>query len=338
MTKVENSVIAITCSKAQRERIVDFLAHFEDEDRDEEFWARRLRFWWEDNPFFSDKHPRGWLLFADSQIVGFFGIIVTDYLNKNKRFKALNASTWRVAAQYRNLSMSLFLRFYSLKNKYLLFNTSPTDNVAEVLETFKFQKMTRIYEYVFPLCRKSLVNPVKMFHHLKGIPQRRKLPRGNCRLMTKKDTFIVPDMTQIMSEHYLVKDTGMTYLKWMCFNNEQLENKVIGFFADEKKVSSFLILKKHKKKIKVLDYFTLDSSGIEVLSMINYACHTPEVLPDSTACSLIFRDFIEQGMIRHRALSRFQRKEELVRHYYSRPQPLNEVPIRRTIAQGDYGF
>ena len=306
MIKSENNVAAITSSKAQREKIVNFLAHFEDEDCDEEFWDRRLRFWWE---------------------------------YKNKRFTALNASTWRVDAQYRNLSMSLFLRFYSLKNKYLLFNTSPTDTVAEVLETFKFQKMTRIYEYVFPLCQKSLFNPVKVFHHIKGIGQRRKLPQGNCRLMTDEDSFVVPDMTQMMSDHYLVKDIDMTYLKWMCFDNKQGDKKVVGYFTDEKKVSSFVILKKHKKKtIRILDYFTLDSSGNEVLSMIKYICLNPDVLPDNKACSVVFRDFIEQGLIRHRALSRFHRSEEVVRHYYSLPHSLHNVPIRRTIAQGDYGF
>ena len=339
MTEGENYPVAITGGKAQREQIVHFLANFENEERDENFWTKRLRFWWEDNPFFSEKDPRGWLLVADHQIVGFFGLIVTNYLYNKQRYKALNATTWRVTPPYRNLSMSLFLSFYALKNRYLLFNTSPTDRVEKVLETFKFDKMTRIYEYAFPIGQKSWINPVKMFYNARGMRERRKLPHGECSLVTEEDEFVLPDMTETMSDHYLIKDRSLSYLKWFCFGSEYQQKKVIGFFVDDKKISSFLILDRYKKrKIRIIDYFTLDSSGREFLSMINYACQHPEILPDSEARYIIFRDFIEQGMLRHRALSQFKRKEKQVRHYYSLPLPLREVKIMRTIAQGDHGF
>jgi hypothetical protein len=332
-------VIAITADKFQREQIVHFLAHFKDEEREESFWTERLKFWWEDNPFFSETDPRGWILVVDSQIVGFLGIIVNNYLYRNQRYKALNATTWRVKSQHRNISMALFLRFYALKDKYVLFNTSPTDNVAEVLETFKFQKMRTTYEYTFPLRQKSWINPIKIFYDIKGISQRQKLPEGNCRIVTEEDTFVVPDMTEMMSEHYLIKERSSGYLKWFCFDYERFHKTVLGYFVDDNKISSFVILDScTKKRIRVLDYFTLDSSGKEFLSMINYACTHPEIFRHSQARYIIFRDFIEKGMLRHRALSQLKRKEEKVRHYYSLPPHLKEVHIMRTISQGDYGF
>ena len=59
--KAQNFIVPIRDDKEQRNKIVEFLTDFEDEQRDRDFWRRRLAFWWEKNPFYSEDLPRGWL-------------------------------------------------------------------------------------------------------------------------------------------------------------------------------------------------------------------------------------------------------------------------------------
>ncbi|RMD57663.1 MAG: hypothetical protein D6828_03460, partial [Nitrospirae bacterium] len=89
-------ILPITDNKEQRRRIVDFLSNFEGEKKDETFWRERLSFWWDKNPFYSEDLPKGWIVVLNGIIVGFFGVIVTNYTFNGKTYKALNSTTWRV--------------------------------------------------------------------------------------------------------------------------------------------------------------------------------------------------------------------------------------------------
>ena len=54
------------------EQIIIFLANFENQKRGEDFWRRRLKFWWEDNPCYNSNFCRGWILVENKEnIVGF---------------------------------------------------------------------------------------------------------------------------------------------------------------------------------------------------------------------------------------------------------------------------
>jgi hypothetical protein len=335
MNQREYHTIAITDDASQRREIVSFLANFENEKRGEFFWQDRLEFWWERNPFYTDELPRGWLLVANGQIVGFFGLIAIDYLYNNERYTALNATTWRVLEDYRNVSMSLFFNYYGLRKNFILFNTTPTDTVATILDTFKFSKETKVNKYAFPIRQGWLVNPLQIGTHIKWMCSRKSPSSDNCRIVAVDDTFILvnPPKTE------LVKDIGPAYVKWFCWSSESFKKALIGYFDGDNRMTSYVIVGKPKKNsVKVIDYFSADSSDEEIFCLLNYVCENPEVLPFKRPQYLLFTDFSSKEILKGENFSRLKAKEGSVRHYYTLPRALRSARMIPSIAQGDHGF
>jgi len=133
----------ISIRKEDYEGIVIFLSNFQGERRDEVFWENRLLFWWDNNPAFSDDLKRGWILKdTDSlKIVGFIANIPTFFIYEGKKIVVNNASTWRVEKEYRNLSIKLFLSLINYSKDTILFDTTPSNAVEEILELLKFDKL-----------------------------------------------------------------------------------------------------------------------------------------------------------------------------------------------------
>jgi hypothetical protein len=121
--------------------LIDFLVNFENEKRGPEFWRKRLNFWWDHNPAFSSKIERGWIIKDNQKIVGFLGIIPTEFQLSSKKILAFNSTTWRVLPKYRNRSLHLLIKQVEAAKKSILFNTTPNEVVAKILESMGFRKI-----------------------------------------------------------------------------------------------------------------------------------------------------------------------------------------------------
>lgn len=332
-----NFIVPIIKDREQRRKIIEFLISFEDEKRSAYFWRERLELWWEKNPFYSEDLPRGWLIVLNGVVVGFFGVIVTEYKLGTKQFKALNASTWRVAKTYRNLSMSLFSKFYTLRNQYILFNTSPTDTVANILEAFRFQKKVHIHRYVFPIKQFPQINFLRLIIHWKQKLFKLFMPKGNCRVIKDTDNFSIDQTLEENSK--LTRDRSFNFVDWYCNGSDIFKKAVIGCFSDDNRLTSYMIVAKQgKRRLKVIDYLTTDPTGQEVLSMINYACEHPELVLGKKYDHLVFNDFTDSDVLVNVSLLKFIRKKGYVRHYFLLPPELKGVEIHHTMAEGDSGL
>ena len=337
MSDNENFIVPIIKDREQRRKIIEFLVSFEGENRSVPFWRERLELWWEKNPFYSEDIPRGWLIVLNGVVVGFFGVIVTQYRLGTKQYKALNATTWRVAKTYRNLSISLFSKFYSLRNQYILFNTSPTDTVAKILEAFRFQKKGPLHRYVFPIKQFPQINFFKLIIHWKRKLYKLFMPKGNCKVIKETDNFAVDQTTE--GSNKLTRDRSFNFIDWYCNGSDIFKKVIIGYFSDDNQLTSYMIIARQgKRRLNVIDYFTTDSTGHEVLSMLNYACEHPEQIIGKKYDHLIFSDFTDSDVLADVSLLRFIRQKRHIRHYYLLPPELKGAEIHHTMAEGDCGL
>ena len=121
--------------------VVRFLhENYDDLGRALDFWQKRTKLWWEDNPYFNSNLPIGWGLWKSERLVGYLGCIFTKLRFNGSKYTAVNLTCWHVESDFRSRSLDLFL----MANKFMLeavyFNTSPTPHVEKILKVSKYQK------------------------------------------------------------------------------------------------------------------------------------------------------------------------------------------------------
>lgn len=123
--------------------IARFLAEFPGGEQPMEFWLRRLRLWWDDNPAFAPDVPRGWILRdgAAGSVVGFLGNVPSMFRVAGEDRRVFNATTWRVRPDQRGSSLQLYLAQVEAANGELMFNTTPNDAVVKVLSYLRFTSL-----------------------------------------------------------------------------------------------------------------------------------------------------------------------------------------------------
>lgn len=327
----------VTSDIVQREEIARFLSNFEGDTDGPDVWRLRLTFWWEQNPFYAQGLPKGWILRKDNQIAGFLGAIATDYIYNGKTYKALNATTWRVLDTDRTQSMSLFLEFFKHKNNYILFDTTPNDTVEKVLRFLEFNANTKISNIIFPLNhskRNDIFNlAVNLWQHVNYFF----LPKGNCRIVDiNSDVKLQPAPDRY--KEFPVKDKNYEYLRWLC--NKNPSRKVIGYFNKNDELSSFVVtepafVKKHNV-LQVIDYFIGDDNGTEVLSIINYITKINQKLAvDNQPNFLILTIFLSNAITVKKPFF-IPSKNSSARLYYILPDELKRSEMLNYISDGDF--
>lgn len=117
--------------------LASFMARFPDETRSEESWARRMRWWWDQNPAFEEGVPRGWTLTNAGSIVGFFGLIPSRVQLRSAACTAFNVSSWRVLPEWRSESLRL-LNAAVLHPRSILINNSPNERAEKIFKAYRF--------------------------------------------------------------------------------------------------------------------------------------------------------------------------------------------------------
>jgi len=102
-------------------------------------WEHRFAMWWELNPAFTSRIPRGWILEKDSSLAGFIGNVPVKFFIGGEERTAFAGVAWYVDPSVRGLSsIGLLARFLKQDNASLfLFNTN-NKQLMKILYKNKF--------------------------------------------------------------------------------------------------------------------------------------------------------------------------------------------------------
>ena len=136
---------------SEQDALVKFLVDFDYNSRSYDYWLARLNHWWQDNPSFNDTVIKGWVLKYNNEIVGFMGHIPLRYKFINKEIDIHCGSSWYVNEEFRGNSMSLFFNLIGVSNESIIFTTTPSQMVMDILPRFGFDfvnKKSHTYNYI----------------------------------------------------------------------------------------------------------------------------------------------------------------------------------------------
>jgi len=232
--------------------LLEFLLETDNQKRERNYWEKRLRHWWDDNPCFSKNMDRGWILRdkITNAIVGFHGNIPSIFKSPNDGFVINNASTWRVLDSHRHNGINLL--FELIKNtKTILFSTTPNEGVNEINKKLKFKK--------FPYNTKkthSLVvnNKIKIksynstifnffsiitFSLLKFFQQlyfSKPNNSGHIKKIDKIENSFDVLWEEKRNDYLYTNVRSSEAINWYCFSNEN-EKIVFGYYLEDKLVT-----------------------------------------------------------------------------------------------------
>jgi len=167
------------------DNIAYFLSEFPDDNLSLSEWKKKLYYWWNENPAYSDDHIRGLILLYGENIVGFVGNIPTKMIWDGEEKIVINGTTWRVLPEHRKKSMELWFKHRDLTSDIVYFNTTPNELVRNILRKLEFLEykpvkywfyyfghsqslihypIVNIGIFLFKLLEKGIVNSLYLFH------------------------------------------------------------------------------------------------------------------------------------------------------------------------------
>ena len=272
-----------TLDETDIDAFVAFIENFQNDSRSEEFWKSRIINWWKENPAFEKECIRGWVLLDNQKkIVGFIGDIPFRFILEGREKLVCNGTTWMVEKKYRSQSLLLYKKLLDYSNLTILFNTTPTKNVEEILGSLKFVK--------YKLNKRSLIittfsnNSTRIVNRLISSISffldfflkyyfRIKLTKGTSDLYAKILTYDMIDSefdvlwnkTKNKYLNTLVRNSKT--IKWF-LKNEFNGKKILIACYDENKIRGFAIYKYvPSKDMSILDFW-FDSGQENIIKTI----------------------------------------------------------------------
>jgi len=157
---------------ADLEALAGFLASFPGLESRREFWQSRFRLWWQGNPAFTGS-PAGWMLRRDGAIKGFLGNLPSLFQWHGGPKTVCSITSWMVLPEFREQSLSLLMEHMKAAEQTLLFDTTPTAEVATILESLGFQPLPwagDIESFIAVDCRRVLAASAPGFLRGTGLP------------------------------------------------------------------------------------------------------------------------------------------------------------------------
>ncbi len=320
-------------SASARAELVPFLmAHFQGEGAcSEQQWQQRLVFWWDENPF-AGAHPcRGWVLRASGKIVGYLGAIPTFYEDSlGEPVPALIATSWAVAESHRHAAVPMGLMLQRMGRAAVLVDTTPSPEVQHLLTRWVWSTCTDM--------RRRLILRGKF-----GLIQAIVTDTQPAPLATGLE--IITDVRRVSAVHpsrprrQVQKHITPDYLRWY-MTSPMREHHFIGAVDASGMLSSYLTVA--PKKLRgvptwyVKDWFTVRENDAELQTLIGWLMQNspadkgawwplislPTFLPDDPWLGLPI----------------LYSREERLCHSHKLPPALDGLPIRRVLAEGDWGL
>ena len=317
-----------------REDLIHFLANFENEKYGEDYWRRRLKFWWDENPCRSGDLPCGWVARQEGSVVGFLAGIAFDYVYRGQVYPALDASTWRVDANHRNISLPMFMKWHQLRDDHIILDTTPKPKVAKILDQFKYEAQRVLHYHFFPMRQAGGIRGLALGLLSRCLAQRA-LPQQPLKLVSLKDNFVIRDGW--MRFDRLEKLVSREYLDWYC---SWPVKEFLGCVNENNELTSYVIVEPDLygkySVLGVIDYFTKRPDNGEILALLRHLLLKPEMLSFKGNFSFLMLKTFEADFFRQKPLGSFCRQNP-GKHHYWLPKHLKGVPKRYVAAEGDYG-
>lgn len=117
-------------------------------------WQQRMKWWWDENPFYRPDSPKGFVLYSpENEIVGFNGLIPLDYTVNGETIPSLVLTSFFVRTAHRSAVMGMLSRQRALSREYQLIDGSPSPEMRVLLEKLGFQRSGDRHQFFFPLAR-----------------------------------------------------------------------------------------------------------------------------------------------------------------------------------------
>ncbi len=278
------------------EGVAAFLSNFPNLPADREYWITRFRFWWDDNPAYSQNLDKGWIIRDGSRIAGFVGVVPMIFMLSGKEATVFNSTTWMVLPEYRSYSMALYGRVLAASAKTLLFNTTPSAVVEKILNMLKFKlfardrKYTRTF-YIVVNFRKFMMlkygrvlfgNTIARISSviLRILQFIRIFRIRSARVSCVKEVAIADDHFDDLWRRTrdIYRNTNMRNamtINWYCFGNKYFKKDLFGYY-EKGRLAGYFICRKYDlsglRAIECLDIW-IDPAykgQAVLLSLINY--------------------------------------------------------------------
>jgi len=312
-------------SPVARTELANWLAANAPETLDESAWSRRMRHWWDENPFSADLVDRGWVMRNEGRLVGFMALIPAGYAVNGKLTPAAIASTWCVEEAHRNASLPMLMKLRRLSASLLMADTTPTPDVQIMLQKSGWVPATAITRHFVPLGLFSILT-AKKWPRLQGS---KKLTRDPAEVHSIASNYQQTDRI----EKWITPE----YLRWLTAAPMR-RHEFVGVIDDAGCLTSYLIFT--PKKIRgipawmEIDHFTVSESFTELHALVGEIVRKPSLLGSERLISLASfpgdRSWDEAPTLHHR--------EEQVTHHFSFPEPLKALPKHSVLAEGDWGL
>jgi hypothetical protein len=249
----------ITLSPDNYSDLATFLGGFENETKSKDTWRQLFRYWWEKNPAFSQDFERGWILSDNGKIAGFIGNIPSYFQLMGKKTTVFTISTWHVLPEYRGQSIELLFRIMDANPDALLFDTTPTEIVANILTSFdflplpgyqnrnslivvnhdKFLKTKFRDEWVGKISAKALA-PISRVIQIPGLVASRKKSGYEIKELSQTDSAFDELWERTKDLYANTNIRTAEIIQWLCFDNPHCKKTVLGCYCDGT-LSGFLI-------------------------------------------------------------------------------------------------
>lgn len=262
--------------------LAGFLAAFpEDQSRSAQSWLSRMRAWWDLNPAFDESFARGWLLRDGGKIVGFQGSIPRKFQLAGKESTIFAGTTWRVLPEHRGMSIALKRRQMDEQRDVLHFSTTPTAEVARMLEllgyaTFyrgphegdhseivlNFEKALRIKlqgAYLGETLAKC-VAPVLSAIQSYRIRNLKRFRRDNVRELERAGKEFDDLWNRTRTRYANTDIRSADAINWYCFSSKEFEKTLLGYFEGDRVIGYMVFLSTEMRGMK---FFECVDSWIE---------------------------------------------------------------------------
>jgi len=309
-----------------REELVTWLVATDSDGMEREIWLRRLAHWWDENPFASLRHERGWVLRHEGKIVGFLGLIPACYAVNGVPTPAFIASTWRIDEEHRNASLPMLMRFKRLSAECVIADTTPTPRVQELLERSGWHCRTDIQRRFVPL---GIFGKIFWCRAWPALPAARRL--------VLEAALVKSVAAPCAGTSGLGKWITPEYLRWFAASKMR-RHQFVGLVDDEGCLSSYLFLT-HKRIRGIpawmeIDHFTTAATHDELHALVGELVRRPSLLGGRRLLSLA----AFPGDPAWDAMPCLHQRQESVCHCFAIPEPLKNLPKHTVLAEGDWGL
>lgn len=249
-------------------QLTEFLLNVEGEKRSKDFWHQRFEMWWNQNPIFSSKDIRGWIIQKDNNIVGFFGLIPLHFQLEKKTIKTFAGTTWVVNQDFRNMSINVLLKLMQTAKNSILFMTTANKKAEKIYKALGYEPIIEQEQLAYSFVITNSFNYLKLrwgwnilghgfmyiMHTIYKLINHQNLigNNQNVRLLDYADKSFddLWDRTKHYSKYTNIRTKEI--INWYCFNSKYFKKVLIGYYHNDI-LYGYAILMPKISKLKELE-------------------------------------------------------------------------------------